>query len=684
MEPEVVDGGPLRTTETTTHVDGIAPASTSSTVSPSAGKGYARSVAANWNRYTVHLVASSNIEHYRASVTRAAQTLNSVAKTHLSVAAGQLKSVPKSPAMGHIYVVQSSNSGCGGSWAGCAESQWAYNAKGQTTATSSIVTIKGAYVNSYSTANTDHVVFHELGHAVGLDHYSPSYQGRPQVMHPSSYAYSNYQAGDRAGLTSLTSNSVHAPTGSLTLSGGSNTFDASGTAYDPDYNGQTAMKLTVDGSTVATNINNRWLTSGGVGVYGSFYQTFTDISAGNHTVKLLVQDKNSGAWSTLASKTVKVTGFTITTPKIRGVAATDRTLTAETGSWKPAGTRFLYRWLRDGKTIPGATTQTLATTPSMVGHTIAVRVTGFVTGLPNASKSSAAVKVAPASLTVSKAPTVASSPRVGEHLTVNAGTWTKGTTLRYQWYQDGKLFKGQTSPSLALNYTTRNHKYNVIVTGSKSGYNARAIRSNTTKAVAAGQIAAPANVTVTSPAKTVAYAQKLTAVRGAWTGGTTLRYQWYIDRTAIKGATASTYTMNRTDWIGHTTHVVITGTKTGYTTKTRTSPNYRLASGVLTAPAVTVTGANTVGQTLTAKPGTWTSGTVLRYQWSADGKPIVGATKQTLQLTEATAGKNITVTVTGVKANYTTTARTAAPVTVQPLATPSATPAATVPPTPAS
>ncbi|MDG4806766.1 hypothetical protein O7634_08370 [Micromonospora sp. WMMD1120] len=79
--------------------------------------------------------------------------------------------------------------------------------------------------------------------------------------------------------------------------------------------------------------------------------------------------------------------------------------------------------------------------------------------------------------------------------------------------------------------------------------------------------------------------------------------------------------------------------------------NPPLALRATKAPAIT--GAAVVGGTLTAQPGEWTpSATSYRYQWSADGVPIKGATKATLRVDEGLLWKRLTVTVTAIRTGY--------------------------------
>jgi hypothetical protein len=78
-----------------------------------------------------------------------------------------------------------------------------------------------------------------------------------------------------------------------------------------------------------------------------------------------------------------------------------------------------------------------------------------------------------------------------------------------------------------------------------------------------------------------------------------------------------------------------------------------------TASIPTVSGTKKVGQTLTAKVGTWspTPGT-LAYQWKRGGLAIKGATAVKYKLGTADAGKSITVSVTGTKSGYVSVTKT--------------------------
>jgi len=96
----------------------------------------------------------------------------------------------------------------------------------------------------------------------------------------------------------------------------------------------------------------------------------------------------------------------------------------------------------------------------------------------------------------------------------------------------------------------------------------------------------------------------------------------------------------------------------------------RIESGAIPAPVATappvITGTPTVGQTLTASPGTWDAeGLAFSYQWFADGKPLAGQTRATYRVSQSVAGKAITVVVTAKPTAGPTGTATSEPVVIK-------------------
>ena len=86
--------------------------------------------------------------------------------------------------------------------------------------------------------------------------------------------------------------------------------------------------------------------------------------------------------------------------------------------------------------------------------------------------------------------------------------------------------------------------------------------------------------------------------------------------------------------------------------------------GELVVGTPSITGTAKVGETVTAAPGEWTTGTAFTFQWLADGQPIEGATSATLSIPSALAGHALSVRVDGALDGYVPASATSAAVTV--------------------
>ncbi|WP_165831825.1 hypothetical protein [Brachybacterium endophyticum] len=105
--------------------------------------------------------------------------------------------------------------------------------------------------------------------------------------------------------------------------------------------------------------------------------------------------------------------------------------------------------------------------------------------------------------------------------------------------------------------------------------------------------------------------------------------------------------------------VTVTGKRAGYATVSHTSRTSKpVAPGTMVSATPGLSGSSRIGQKIYAKPGTWSKGTKLTYQWKANGKAISGAAKSSMTVTPSLKGKRLSVTVTGRMAGYTTISHT--------------------------
>ena len=241
-------------------------------------------------------------------------------------------------------------------------------------------------------------------------------------------------------------------------------------------------------------------------------------------------------------------------------------------------------------------------------------------------------------------PSISGAAMAGGTLTAKPGAWASGATFTYQWSADGAAISGATAATYKPTAAQVGKTIRVKVMGHLAGYDSASVTSAATAKV----ITAP----VPTISGTVGVGQTLTAKPGAWTAGTALNYQWYAGGAAVKGATASTFTVTSAQ-VGKQIVVMDKGHLTGYASPTMSSA---ATPKVLGVGAPSFGGVDMAGGVLSARPGTWTSGTTFAYQWYADGAAIAGATKSTYSLTSAQVGHAIRLRVTGSQTGYATMA----------------------------
>lgn len=264
-----------------------------------------------------------------------------------------------------------------------------------------------------------------------------------------------------------------------------------------------------------------------------------------------------------------------TAPKITGNPIVGQTLKVSTGAWTP-GVTFSYAWYANGVAISKATGSSFVVTSTQLAKKITVKVTGRKASFSTVALTSAATGTVLRPLTA-PTPTITGTAYVGKTLTAKPGTWTTGTTLRYQWYVGGVAVPKATATTFKIPASAAWKTITVAVTGSKSGYATSKKTSKPTASVKALLTAPTPKITGTTQVT-----KKLTATVGTWTSGATLKYQWYKNGVAITNATGKTLTLS-SSLVGKRITIKVTGSKSGYVTTTKTSA----ATAAVTYPSRT-------------------------------------------------------------------------------------------------
>lgn len=247
------------------------------------------------------------------------------------------------------------------------------------------------------------------------------------------------------------------------------------------------------------------------------------------------------------------------------------TLTANTGGWPDTTepTVYIYKWLREGVAIAGATNPTYVLNNSDSGRKVSVVVDaigywGTHQYLPT-PMTSAAITVGGKKLEAPKAvvPTITGKTYWNSTLTANPGSYPKGTTFTYLWYVRGLPLVSKTQKTLVVEEGMMPFTIAVKVTATIPGWSPVEAMSKATEPSSAGLIPnPPVPVLVSSTAKAWV-GSTLSVNTGVWPEDSfrhqpTFTYQWFRDKTAIAGATASTYKVVAADK-GKTVKVTVTG-----------------------------------------------------------------------------------------------------------------------------
>jgi surface antigen len=351
-----------------------------------------------------------------------------------------------------------------------------------------------------------------------------------------------------------------------------------------------------------------------------------------------------------------------TAPSITGTARYGQTLTASPGAWSPTPAALTYQWIVAGADIAGATKATFKPRAQDVGKSVSVRIRAtksgyapvYVTSVPTAA-------LAPAPVSVSAAPQVTGTPRVGKTLSATTGTWSRtGLSFSYQWLADGVALAKGTAATYSLRSADAGKAITVQVTGSREGFVTKTASSSPTGRVAAGTLTSR---TAPSVAGTPRVGSRLTASPGTWSPTADTSYQWFADGKAVTGATERTFVPTFRQR-GAAIRVKVTARRAGFTSASATSAvTTAVGTGqIKLASRPSIRGSAVLGTKLTVQPGTTSpAGAGARYQWLRDGQVVPGATGRSRTVSASDLGHRLSVRVslkaTGYSTRTTTTSR---------------------------
>lgn len=200
-------------------------------------------------------------------------------------------------------------------------------------------------------------------------------------------------------------------------------------------------------------------------------------------------------------------------PTISGTPQVGQSLTASDGTWLLLPTSFAYQWLRCNPggnacaSVANGTQKTYTLVGADAGRTIRVRVTATNADGSSSAQSNQTAVVAPATSKAgpknTSAPTISGTPKVGQELTANEGTWSgKPIAYAYEWQRcDADVAScsnvvGATGRTYGVRQADLGYRLRVAVT-------ARNAKGSGTANSAITAVVAPA-VTVTNRRPTIA------------------------------------------------------------------------------------------------------------------------------------------------------------------------------------
>jgi hypothetical protein len=303
--------------------------------------------------------------------------------------------------------------------------------------------------------------------------------------------------------------------------------------------GSTLTATVVNWDYTAT-LNYQWLRNSVAipNATGTTYVT-TSADAGALVSLKILATKPSKPSATISSVPILVTKPALAAASLTGEARVGVPLMG--GPLAESSATVTYKWLADGKTIPGAIGSTYTPTPIEYQKSITLQTTVTQEGFPVAVTTSAA-KIVLGGVIDKPSITVTGIAKTGNRLASNT-TVPVSTTATYQWLRNGKVITGATKSVYTLQSADYKTSVSAKVTLTRDGYITTSTTSSALK-VGIGELTKTPDPKIAGIAKVN---NTLTAVVGTWDSGVVLTYQWIRDGAKISKATGKTYRLTSAD-----------------------------------------------------------------------------------------------------------------------------------------
>lgn len=303
--------------------------------------------------------------------------------------------------------------------------------------------------------------------------------------------------------------------------------------------GSTLTATVVSWDYTAT-LNYQWLRNS-VNIPNATGTTYTTTSADAGTLISLkiLATKTSKPSATISSVPILVIKPALPAASLTGAARVGVELVG--GPLAEPSATVTYKWLADGKVIPGAISSNYTPTANEFKKSIALQTTVTQEGFPVAITTSPA-KVVLGGILEKPSITVSGTAKTGSRLTVKT-TVPASTTAVYQWLRNGKVITGATKSAYTLQSADYKTSVSAKVYFTRPGYTTTSTTSAALK-VGIGEFTKTPDPKIAGTPKVN---NTLTAVVGSWDSGVKISYQWIRDGSNISKATGKTYRLTAAD-----------------------------------------------------------------------------------------------------------------------------------------